>query len=84
MGHNFFPRRLLPPHPSHLIIHSASPSFFFKQSSHIRIGTKIVNKDSIRTAIELVLPVSDSSTKISKFHALTDSEHKFHKARSEN
>ena len=63
---------------------SASPSSFFKQSSHIGIGTKIVNKDSIRTAIELGPIVSESSTKISKFHAPTDSEHKFHKARIEN
>ena len=85
MGHKFFfPRRLLPPHPPHLIILPASPSSFFKQSSHIGIGTKIVNKDSIRTAIELGPPVSESSTKISKFHAPTDSEHKFHKARIEN
>ena len=62
----------------------ASPSSFFKQSSHIGIDTKIINKDSIWTAIELGLPVSESSTKISKFHAPTDSEHKFHKARIES
>ena len=66
------------------MILSASPSPFFKQSSHIGIGTKIVNKDSIRTAIELGPPVSEFSTKISKFHAPTDSEHKFHTARIEN
>ena len=35
---------------------------------------------SILTVIELGLPVSESSTKISKFYAPTDSEHKFHKA----
>ena len=71
----FFPCSLLPLHPSHLIILSASPLSFFKQNSHIRIGTKIVNKDSIRTAIELGSPVSESPTKISKSHAPTDSEH---------
>ena len=52
--------------------------------NYIGVGTKIVNKDSIRTAIELGPPVSESSTKISKFHAPTDSEHKFHKVRIEN
>ena len=52
--------------------------------NYIGVGTKIVNKDSIRTAIELGPPVSESSTKISKFHAPTDSEHKFNKARIEN
>ena len=71
----------------HKFTSPSSPSFnntfclplivFQTQSSHIRIGTKIVNKDSIRTAIE-------DLTKISKFHAPTDSEHKFHKARIEN
>ena len=63
---------------------SASPSSFFKQSSHIRIGTKIVKKDSIRTAIELGPAVSESSTKISKFHAPAASEYQFHKVRIEN
>ena len=63
---------------------SASPSSFFKQSLHKVIGTKIVNKDSIQTVIEIGPPVSQSSTKISKFHAPTDSEQKFHKARIEN
>ena len=62
----------------------ASPSSFFKQSSHIGIGAIIVNSHSIRTAIELRPPVSESSTKILKFHAPADSEHKFHKARIEN
>ena len=62
---------------------SDSPSSFFK-SSHIRIGTKIVNEDSIRTAIELGPPVSESSTKTSKVHAPTDSKHKFYKARIKN
>ena len=75
---HFFPCRLLPPHPPHLIMLSASPSSFFKQSSHI--GMKIVNKHSLRTAIELGPSVLESSTKISKFHAPTDSEHKFHRA----
>ena len=88
MGHKFFfiffPCRLLPSHPPNLIILSAYLSSFFKQRSHIGIGAKIVNKDSIRTAIKLGQPVSESSTKISKFHAPTDSEHKFHKARIEN
>ena len=63
---------------------SASPSSFFKQKLHIGNGTKIVNKDSIQTAIKLGPPVSESSTKISKFDASTDSEQKFHKARIEN
>ena len=63
---------------------SASPSSFFKQSSRIVIGRQIANKDSIQTAIELGLPVLESSTKISKFYAPTDSKHKFHKARIEN
>ena len=63
---------------------SASPSSFFKQNLHIGIGTKIVNKDSIRTIIELVPPVLESSTKISKFYAPTDSKQKFHKARIKN
>ena len=80
MGHKFvfifFPCRLLPPHPS--------PSSLFKQSSQFGIGTKIVNKDSIRTPIELGPPVSESSTKFSKFHAPTDSEYKFHEARIKN
>ena len=62
----------------------ASPSSFFKQSLHKVIGTKIGNKDSIQTVIEIGPPVSQSSTKISKFHAPTDSEQKFHKARIEN
>ena len=88
MGHKFFfiffHVGYFPLTPPHLIILSASPSSFFKQSSHIGTGTKIVNKDSIRTAIELGPPVSESSTKISKFHAPTDSEHKFHKARIKN
>ena len=73
MGHRFF-----------FIYFPTSPSLFFKQSSHIGIGTKIVSKDSIGAVIELGPPVSESSTKISKFHAPTDSEHKFHKARIEN
>ena len=34
--------------------------------------------------IELGPPMSVSSTKISKFHALTDSEHKFHKVKIKN
>ena len=80
----FFHVGYFPLIPPHLIILSASPSSFFKQSSHIGIGTKFVNKDSFRTAIELRPPVSESLTKILKFHAPTDSEHKFHKARIEN
>ena len=59
-----------------------SPSPFFEQSSHIGIGTKIVNKDSILTAIGPL--VSESSTKILKFHAPTDSEYKFHKVKIKN
>ena len=79
---HFFPCRLLPPHPLHLIMLFASPSPFFKQSSHIKM--KIVNKHSLWMAIEPGQPVSESSTNISKFHAHTDSEHKFHKARIKN
>ena len=86
MGHQFFfiffPYRLLLPHLPHLIILSPSPSSFFKQSLHI--GMKIVNKHSLWTAIELGPPVSESSSKISKFHAPTDSKHKFHKAGIKN
>ena len=63
---------------------SASPSSFFKQNLRIGIGAKIVNKDSIRTIIELVPPVLESSTKISKFHAPTDSKQELHKARIKN
>ena len=74
---HFFPCRLLPPNSPHLIMLSASSSSFSKQSSHIGIGMKIINK-------ELEPPVSESSIKISKFHAPTDSEHKFHKTRIEN
>ena len=82
----FFPCRLLPRHPPYLIMLSASPSSFFKESSHIGIGAIIenINKYSIRMAIEHGSTVSESSTKISKFHAPTDSEYKFHKARIEN
>ena len=74
---HFFPCRLLPPNSPHLIMLSASSTSFSKQSSHIGIETKIINK-------ELEPPVSESSIKISKFHAPTDSEHKFHKTRIEN
>ena len=74
---SFFSCRLRPPHPPHLIMLSASSSSFSKQSSHIGIGRKMVNK-------KLEPPVLKSSIKISKFHAPTDSEHKFHKARIEN
>ena len=81
---HFIRRRLLSPHPPHLRMLSAPPSSFFKQSSNIGIGSKIVKKDSIQTAIKFGLAVSESSTKISKFHAPTVSEHKFHKGRIEN
>ena len=88
MGHKFFfiflLSSLLPPHPPNLLILSASPSSFFKQSLNIGIATKIFDKDSIRIGIELRPPVSEYSTKISKFHVPTDSEHKFYKARIEN
>ena len=42
------------------------------------------NMYSIRTAIELELPMSGSSIKISKFHSPTNSEYKSHKARIGN
>ena len=42
------------------------------------------NKHPILTVIELGLPVSESSTKISKFYAPIDSKHKFYKVGIEN
>ena len=42
------------------------------------------NKYSILTVIELGLQVLNSSTRISKFYAPTDSEHKFDKTEIEN
>ena len=72
------------PHSPYFLMLSASSSSFFKQSSQIGIGTKIVNKDSIRIAIELGPPMSESSSKISKFYVPTDSEHKLNKTRIEN
>ena len=56
----FFPCRLLPPHPPHLIILFASFSSFFKQGLYIGIRMKIVNKHSIRTAIKHGPAVSES------------------------
>ena len=42
------------------------------------------NKYSILTVIELGPPVSESSTRISKFDGSIDSEHKFNKTKIEN
>ena len=42
------------------------------------------DKHFIWMVIELGLPMLESSTKIWKFHALTDSEHKFYKVRIKN
>ena len=42
------------------------------------------NKHSILTVNELVPSVLESSTRISKFYAPTDSEHKLHKTEIEN
>ena len=63
------------------IMLSASPSSFFMLSSHVNGNA---NKHSIQTINEFGPPVLESSTKISKFHAPTDSEPKFHKERIEN
>ena len=71
-----------PPHLPHLIILSASPSLVFQTKFTWQNRNK--NKHSIWTTIELGPPVLESSTKISKFHAPTNSEHRFHKVRIEN
>ena len=55
---------------------------FFTQSLQYQIWN--VNTYSILTVIQLGPPVSESSTRISKFHDPTDSEHKFHRTRIEN
>ena len=59
------------PHPPHTIMLSASCQRFFTQSSHIIWNG---NKHSIQKEMELGTPVLESSTKISKFHATTDSD----------
>ena len=53
------------------MLSASSSSVFFIQTNQLRV-------------IELGLPVSESSTKISKFYDLEYSEHKFHKTRIEN
>ena len=80
LGRIFITQTLKSSRTSYLMMLSACPSSFFKQSSYIGTGMKIVNKDAIWTAIELGPPVSESSTKISKFYAPNDSEQKFHES----
>ena len=49
--------------------------------SHKVHNSRFENMYSILMVIELVLQVSESSTRISELHDSTDSEHKFHKTR---
>ena len=58
------------------------PHRFSKQISQYQDWR--ANKYSILTVIELGLPVSESSTRISKFDVATDSEYKFNKTKIEN
>ena len=62
---------------------SPSPSHSFSTQSSQYQNSK-ANKYSILTVNELGLPVLESSTRISKFYAPTDSEHKFNKTEIEN
>ena len=64
------------------IMLSASPSSVFSQSLQYQIFK--ANTCSILillTAIKLRLPVSESSTRFSKFYDPTDFEHKFYKTK---
>ena len=61
---------------------SASPSSVFHTKCTYQNWNSI--KHSIWTIIKVGLPVQESSTKISKFHAPNDSENKFSKAIIEN
>ena len=63
---------------------SASPSLFFSQKVHNIKFEKQIRILSQLTVTELGPPVSESSTRISKFHDPTDSEHKFYKTKTEN
>ena len=66
------------------IMLSASPSLFFSQKVHNIKFEKQIRILSQLTVTELGPPVSESSTRISKFHDPTDSEHKFYKTKTEN
>ena len=55
---------------------SASPSLVLQ--TKLTYQNRNANKHSIWMVIELIPPVSESSTKIWTFHVPTDSEHKFH------
>ena len=70
------------PHPPHAIMLSASLSSVFHTKFTYQNWNE--NKHFIWMAIKLRPAVPEFSFIISKFHALTDSEHKFHKARIEN
>ena len=73
---------LFPPHPPYLIMLSAFPQRF--QTIFVYGNWNENRKQAFYTNDKLGPPVSESSTKISKFHGPNDSEHKFHKARIEN
>ena len=62
---------------------SASPPSDFHTKFPIS-ELKSKHKYFILTVIELRPPVSESSNRILKFYAPTDSEHKFNKTRIEN
>ena len=66
------------------IMLSAFPSLFFSHKVHNIRFEKQTRILSQLTVIELGPPVSESSTRISKFHDSTDSEHKFYKTRIKN
>ena len=63
---------------------SASPSSVFSHKVHKIRFEKQVRILSYLKLIELGPPVSQSSTWISKFYGLTDSEHKCYKRKTEN
>ena len=60
------------------IMLSVSPSLVF---FHTNFTISDLKSKYILTVIELGLPLSESSTRISDFYYPTDSEHKFHKTR---
>ena len=66
------------------IILSASPSLFLSHKAHKIKYEKQIRILSQLTVTELGPPVSESSTRISKFHDPTDSEHKFYKTKTKN
>ena len=63
---------------------SASPSLFFSHKVDKIKFEKQMRILSQLTVTELGLPVSESSTRISKFHDSNDSEHQFYKTRIKN